>query len=110
MGLVTLWCVASSWARDQTVSLALQGKFLTIGLPGKLLRSLLKNEQILSYILLLYQFLALYPEKAVAPTPVLLPEKSHGRRSLVGCSPRGRKESDTTERLYLAFEKQLNFG
>ena len=34
------------------------------------------------------------------PTPVLLPEKSHGRRSLVGCSPWGRKESDTTERLH----------
>ena len=31
------------------------------------------------------------------PTPVLLPGKSHGQRSLVGCSPRGRKESDTTE-------------
>ena len=31
------------------------------------------------------------------PTPVLLPGKSHGRRSLVGCSPRGRTESDTTE-------------
>ena len=25
-------------------------------------------------------------EKAMAPTPVLLPGKSHGRRSLVGCS------------------------
>ena len=34
------------------------------------------------------------------PTPVLLPGKSHGRRSLVGCSPWGRKESDTTERLH----------
>ena len=34
------------------------------------------------------------------PTPVLLPRKSHGRRSLVGCSPWGRKESDTTERLH----------
>ena len=33
------------------------------------------------------------------PTPVLLPGKSHGR-SLVGYSPWGRKESDTTERLY----------
>ena len=29
-------------------------------------------------------------EKAVAPTPVLLPGKSHGRRGLVGCSPWGR--------------------
>ena len=34
------------------------------------------------------------------PTPVLLPGKSHGRRSLVGCSPQGHKESDTTERLH----------
>ena len=30
------------------------------------------------------------------PTPVLLPGKSHGWRSLVGCSPWGREESDTT--------------
>ena len=34
------------------------------------------------------------------PTPVLLPGKSHGWRSLVGCSPRGRWDSDTTERLH----------
>ena len=33
------------------------------------------------------------------PTPVLLPGKSHGLRSLVGYSPWGCKESDTTERL-----------
>ena len=31
------------------------------------------------------------------PTPALLPGESHGRRSLVGYSPWGRKESDTTE-------------
>ena len=31
------------------------------------------------------------------PTPVLLPGKSHGRRSLVGCSPWGCEELDTTE-------------
>ena len=37
------------------------------------------------------------------PTPVLLPGKSHGRRSLIGCSPWGREESDTTERLYFDF-------
>ena len=34
------------------------------------------------------------------PTPVLLPGKSHGRRSLVGCSPWGREESDMTEWLH----------
>ena len=37
------------------------------------------------------------------PTPVLLPRKSHGRRSLVGCSPWGREESDRTERLHFHF-------
>ena len=34
------------------------------------------------------------------PTPVLLPGKSHGWRSLVRCSPWGHEESDTTERLH----------
>ena len=37
------------------------------------------------------------------PTPVLLPGKSCGRRSLVGCSPWGHKESDMTERLHFHF-------
>ena len=37
------------------------------------------------------------------PTLVLLPGKSHGRRSLVGCSPWGRWESDTTEQLHFHF-------
>ena len=37
------------------------------------------------------------------PTPVLLPGKSQGRRSLVGCSPCGRKEPDTTERPHFHF-------
>jgi len=31
------------------------------------------------------------------PTPVFLPGKSHGQRSLVGYSPWGHKESDMTE-------------
>ena len=37
------------------------------------------------------------------PTPVLLPGKSQGWRSVVGYSPCGCKESDTTERLYFHF-------
>ena len=37
------------------------------------------------------------------PTPVLLPGKSHGWKSLVGSSPWGRYESDTTERLPFHF-------
>ena len=37
------------------------------------------------------------------PTPVILPGKSHGQRSLVGYSPWGREESDTTGRLHFHF-------
>ena len=37
------------------------------------------------------------------PTPVLLPGKSHGRKSLVSCSPWGHEESDMTERLHFHF-------
>ena len=36
-------------------------------------------------------------------TPALSPGKSHGRRSLVGCSPWGHQESDKTERLHFHF-------
>ena len=39
-------------------------------------------------------------------TPVLLPGKSHGWRSLVGCSPWGCEESDMTERLHFHFSLQ----
>ena len=37
------------------------------------------------------------------PTPVLLPGKSHGWRSLMGCSPWGRYKLDTTEQLHFHF-------
>ena len=37
------------------------------------------------------------------PTPVLLPGKSQGLRSLVGCSPWGLEELDMTERLHFHF-------
>ena len=36
------------------------------------------------------------------PTPVFLPGESHGQRSLVGYSPWGCKDSDTTEGLTLS--------
>ena len=39
-------------------------------------------------------------EKEMATTPVLLPGKSQGQRSLVGYSPWGLKEMDTTEQLH----------
>ena len=41
-------------------------------------------------------------------TPVLLPRKSHGWRNLVGCSPWGRYESDTTKRLHFHFSLSHN--
>ena len=37
------------------------------------------------------------------PTPVPLPGKSHGRRSLVGCSPWGWEELDMTGQLHFHF-------
>ena len=40
-------------------------------------------------------------EKAMAPHSGT--QKSHGRRSLVGCNPWGREESDTTEQLHFNF-------
>ena len=53
-------------------------------------------------------FFFLYPKEISwrrqwHPTPVLLPGKSHGRRSLVGCSPWGHEELDTIERLPFTF-------
>ena len=42
-------------------------------------------------------------EEEMATTPVFLPGKSHGQRSLVGYNLWGRKESDTTEQLHIHF-------
>ena len=42
------------------------------------------------------------------PTPVFLPGKSHGQRSLESCSPWGRKESDTTEHPRAMYGVQLD--
>ena len=38
-------------------------------------------------------------EEEMAPTPVFLPGKFHGQRSLAGYSPQGCKELDMTEQL-----------
>ena len=52
----------------------------------------------------LFFYLCIYRRRSRwHPTPVLLPGKSHGQRSLVGCSPWGCQESDTTERLHFDF-------
>ena len=48
-------------------------------------------------------------EKEMATTPVFLPGESHGWRSLVGCSPWGRTESDTTEVMQWAGSRLCGF-
>ena len=51
-----------------------------------------------------YRYVSIqYQRRQWHPTLVLLPGKSHGWRSLVGCSPWGGKESDMTERLHSHF-------
>ena len=40
-------------------------------------------------------------------TPVFLPGKFHGQRSLEGYSPRGHRELDTTERLHFSLKLDL---
>ena len=67
---------------------ALVGRFFTTESPGKPPLSVPKEPA---------------QRRRWHPTPVLVPGKSHGRRSLVGCSPWGRKELDTTERLHFHF-------
>ena len=71
---------------------------------------LLQNLGIVPYVILQVFVYLFYRQQCVYvwrrrwhPIPVLLPEKSHGWRSLVGCSPWGREESDTTERLHFHF-------
>ena len=59
--------------------------------------------KIVLLILLFNLSICLYWRRQWHPTLVLLPGKSHGWRSLVGCSPWGRTESDTTERLPFHF-------
>ena len=55
------------------------------------------------------QFGKIPSRRAWQPTPVFLPGESHGQRGLVGYSPWGCKESDTTEQLTLSKEGQLNW-
>ena len=49
-------------------------------------------------------------EMATQPTPAFLPGKSHGQRSMVGYSPWGCKESDTTEWLSLSLFKLIKMA
>ena len=64
------------------------------------LKSLLQHHSSKASVL---QHSAFFRRRQWQHTPVLSPGKSHGRRSLVGCSPWGHLESDTTERLRFHF-------
>ena len=64
------------------------------------LKSLLQHHSLKTSIL---HHSAFFRRKQWHPTLVLLPEKSHGRRSLVGRSPWGHEESDMTEQLHFHF-------
>ena len=68
-----------------------------------------KRQKKNSYLLLLYDCNSW--RRKWQPTPVFLPGESHGRRSLVGYSPRGCKESGMTEQLHFHFTlwSQLTF-
>ena len=70
--------------------------FFTTESPGKLMLFIVHSQ----FCWLLSIFLQ---RRQWHPTTVLLPGKSHGRRSLVGCSPWGHEESDTTEQLHFHF-------
>ena len=61
-------------------------------LKGKIKPNLIYRKERINMLLVIWH-----------PTPVLLPGKSHGRRSLVDCSPWGPWGSDTTERLHFHF-------
>ena len=65
--------------------------------------SLQKNNPLVSVFSHLYSIAINMRRRQWHPTPVLLPEQSHGWRSLVGCSPWGREASDTTERFHCHF-------
>ena len=63
----------------------------------------LSNFTTLQYCVDFCHTLACIRRRQWHPTSVLLSGKSHGWRSLVGCSPWGREESDMTERLPFYF-------
>jgi len=56
----------------------------------------------LTVTVLFTEIFLIYWRRKWQPTPVLLPGKSHGWRSLIGYSPWHRKELDMTEQLHFA--------
>ena len=63
----------------------------------------LQNLQLILHSFSFNEIYTSYGRKQWHPTPMLLPGESHERRSLVGCSPWGREELDTTAGLLFHF-------
>ena len=71
---------------------------------GRLLQKMIHNELYETFVVSVFRTCCgVCRRRQWQPTPILLPGKSHGWRRLVGCSPWGREESDTTERLHFHF-------
>ena len=81
---------------EKTTDLSFKTIYNTLPQQPKITLTLLSKSEYLTY-------LVIGRRRQWQPTPVLLPGKSHGRRSLVGCSPWGCEESDTTEQLHFHF-------
>ena len=71
--------------------------------PKKKNSAVFQGTHILRNVLLYIPSLVLKWRRQWQPTPVLLPGKSHGWKSLVGCSPWGCEVSDMTEQLHFHF-------
>ena len=92
--------------------------FLCISLPYNLKETKIRQKRIIKLIGLpmrlpqlpeeVWKKKKIPPRVKRHPTPVLLTGESHGQRSLVGCNPWGREDSDTTERLYFHFSLACN--
>ena len=89
-----------SWCRLQEMMVSHMGLLTAHFLPQGKLKEV---AQFCWFWVLMIFIRTLLRRRQWHPTPVLLPGKSHGWRSLVGCSPWGREESDMTELLHFHF-------
>ena len=109
LSCVQLFSTPWTVAHQAPLSLGFYRREYWSGLPSSQPRVSLIQESHLSFLGLLHWQVDFLPLSSAIwrwqwhPTPVLLPGQSHGQRSLVGCSPRGHWESDTTEWLHCHF-------
>ena len=96
-------CVAPSIVKGTPALGSLSGDYMGLPALGSWVLSPWDSLLWIDYSVYLFMQLVFKRRRQWQPTPVLLPGKSHGWRSLVGCSPWGREELDTTERLHFGF-------